>query len=282
VAAPRGLDPDDDLALTSDRLGNLVDDERPRDILDDPGPASSPSQPFEPAACAQGWPSARSFVFLPAFRRSAAQTSGCPPIRCGRLPTPARVSDTSDVTGSALSRPWSIRLAPPIPRRRGACCSGGSLPSSGHGLRSPTWAHCVKWSQTPRPRQVRELLFVVLAGSPEAAARGPRRGRRPAGPRRRDRSGRPRLARRATRGGCDDLTDAEAAAARGPAAVAGGTATHAGGAPHPCGVAAAQQPGACWACRGSTSPGHGSRVAAALASLAGKRRRADRAGGDLW
>jgi hypothetical protein len=24
----------------------------------------------------------------------------------------------------------------------------------------------VKWSQTPRPRQVRELLFVVLAGSP--------------------------------------------------------------------------------------------------------------------
>jgi hypothetical protein len=28
----------------------------------------------------------------------------------------------------------------------------------------------VKWSQTPRPRQVRELLFVVLAGSPGAAA----------------------------------------------------------------------------------------------------------------
>jgi hypothetical protein len=28
----------------------------------------------------------------------------------------------------------------------------------------------VKWSQTPRPRQVRELLFVVLAGSPRAAA----------------------------------------------------------------------------------------------------------------
>jgi hypothetical protein len=53
VAAPRGLDPDDDLALTSDRLGNLVDDERPRDILDDPGPASSWPQPFEPAACAQ-------------------------------------------------------------------------------------------------------------------------------------------------------------------------------------------------------------------------------------
>ena len=28
----------------------------------------------------------------------------------------------------------------------------------------------MKWSQTPRPRQVRELLFVVLAGSPGAAA----------------------------------------------------------------------------------------------------------------
>jgi hypothetical protein len=28
----------------------------------------------------------------------------------------------------------------------------------------------VEWSQTPRPRQVRELLFVVLAGSPGAAA----------------------------------------------------------------------------------------------------------------
>jgi hypothetical protein len=28
----------------------------------------------------------------------------------------------------------------------------------------------VEWSQTPRPRHVRELLFVVLAGSPGAAA----------------------------------------------------------------------------------------------------------------
>jgi hypothetical protein len=28
----------------------------------------------------------------------------------------------------------------------------------------------VKWSQTPRPRRVRELLCVVLAGSPGAAA----------------------------------------------------------------------------------------------------------------
>jgi hypothetical protein len=28
----------------------------------------------------------------------------------------------------------------------------------------------VKWSQTPRPRHVRELLFVVLAGSPGPAA----------------------------------------------------------------------------------------------------------------
>ena len=38
--------------------------------------------------------------------------------------------------------------------------------------------------------------------------------------------------------GCDDLSDAEAAAARGRA-VAGGTATHADGAPNPWGVAAA-------------------------------------------
>ena len=28
----------------------------------------------------------------------------------------------------------------------------------------------MKWSPTPRPRHVRELLFVVLAGSPGAAA----------------------------------------------------------------------------------------------------------------
>jgi hypothetical protein len=28
----------------------------------------------------------------------------------------------------------------------------------------------VEWSETPRPRQVRESLFVVLAGSPGAAA----------------------------------------------------------------------------------------------------------------
>jgi hypothetical protein len=30
----------------------------------------------------------------------------------------------------------------------------------------------VKWSQAPRPRQVRESLFVGLAGSPGAAALG--------------------------------------------------------------------------------------------------------------
>jgi hypothetical protein len=53
VTAPRGLDPDDDLALTGDRLGNLLDDERPREVLDDRGPASSWPQPFEPAASAQ-------------------------------------------------------------------------------------------------------------------------------------------------------------------------------------------------------------------------------------
>jgi hypothetical protein len=53
VTEPRGLDPDDDLALTSDQLGNLLDNERPRDILDDLGPASSWPQPSEPAAPAQ-------------------------------------------------------------------------------------------------------------------------------------------------------------------------------------------------------------------------------------
>lgn len=46
----------------------------------------------------------------------------------------------------------------------------------------------MKWSQTPRPRQVRELLFVVLAGSPGAA---PLRG----------------LARLAAAGGDDDAAD---------------------------------------------------------------------------
>jgi hypothetical protein len=40
--------------------------------------------------------------------------------------------------------------------------------------------------------------------------------------------------------------------------------------------------GACWACRGSASPGYGSRMAAASVSVARKRRLADRAGGDLW
>jgi hypothetical protein len=38
VAEPRGLDPDEDLALTGDRLGNLLDNERPREVLDDRGP----------------------------------------------------------------------------------------------------------------------------------------------------------------------------------------------------------------------------------------------------
>ena len=82
----------------------------------------------------------------------------------------------------------------------------------------------VEWSQTPRPRQVHELLFVVLAGGPRGGgAAGPgaacgspwgrRRGRRPGGPRRRDGSARPRLARRAARGGCGDLSDAPGRAA---------------------------------------------------------------------
>jgi hypothetical protein len=40
----------------------------------------------------------------------------------------------------------------------------------------------VEWSQTPRPRQVRELLFVVLAGSPGRRRCGAWRGwRQPAG-----------------------------------------------------------------------------------------------------
>src|SRR5512132_347059 len=115
VAQPRGLDPDDDLALTGDRLGNLLDDERPCEVLDDRGPHRLRRRPWtRPLLLNAGHRSLLRPV-SPAFRRPAAQTSGCPPIRCGRLPTPARVSDTSDVTGSALSRPWSTRLAPPIP-----------------------------------------------------------------------------------------------------------------------------------------------------------------------
>jgi hypothetical protein len=38
VTEPRGLDPDDDPALASDRLGNLLDGERARGVLDDRGP----------------------------------------------------------------------------------------------------------------------------------------------------------------------------------------------------------------------------------------------------
>jgi hypothetical protein len=38
--------------------------------------------------------------------------------------------------------------------------------------RKALYGSVVEWSQTPRLRQVRELLFVVLAGSPGAAALG--------------------------------------------------------------------------------------------------------------
>jgi hypothetical protein len=119
-------------------------------------------------------------------------------------------------------------------------------------------------------------VATMTGGSPG----GPRRGRRPAGPRRRDRSGRPRLARRATRGGCDDLT-MRRLPRLGAAAVAGGTAGHAGGAPHPCGVAAAQQPA--HARRAVAAPAPATAAAWQPRPLvAGKRRRADRAGGDGW
>jgi hypothetical protein len=101
----------------------------------------------------------------------------------------------------------------------------------------------VEWSQTPRPRQVRELLLVVLAGSPGRRRCGPgaaggsprgRRGRQPPGPRHRDGSARPRLARRATSSGCGDLNDAAGAggaggvggcAGRGPGAASRPVAT---------------------------------------------------------
>ena len=119
---------------------------------------------------------------------------------------------------------------------------------------------------------------VQLARVLEAAGAA---GREAAGPRRRDRSARPRLARPPARGGCDDLSDAEAAAAGGRGRGRRDRDPRRRS-PHPCGVAAAQPPGACWACRGSASPGHGSRVAAASVSVAGKRRRAERAGGDGW
>jgi hypothetical protein len=122
-------------------------------------------------------------------------------------------------------------------------------------------------------------------------------------------SARPRLARRAARGGCDDLTGAAGPAALvGPAVArvefgekppdrsSGGVSGCRGSGrrrgardsrrmpPSAESVRGGRGPatGACWACRGSASPGHGSRVAAALASVAGKRRLADRARGDVW
>jgi hypothetical protein len=144
------------------------------------------------------------------------------------------------------------------------------------------YRHGVKWSQTPRPRRVGELLLVVLAGSPGAAARGGTTTRpttcRPTPPRW-QRATAPRPTRH--KGGCDDLTDAEAAAARGrgrgrrdreprrrsPASLRGGR-----------GPATGRMLGLPWQCQ----PGHGSRMAAAPVSVAGKQRRAERAGGDVW
>jgi hypothetical protein len=353
VAQPQGLDPGDDLALTGDRLGNLLDDERPREVLDDPGPASSWPQPFQLAASAQGWPSKSPPSCLLAFRRPAARTSGCPPIQCGRLlPTPARVSDTSDVTGSALNRPWSTRLAPPIPRTpdlgtttgqlnpldpqpvvegsyagdqqpgvafvgvtgdqvgEGACCSGGSLPQAATGFGLPNLGALrevvADAAAAPSPRvalrRARRQHRGGAAGPGAAGGspRGRRRSRRPAGPRRRDGSARPRLARRAApgraalvgrrwRAGSSSGRSFPTGRQAGSAAAAGSGRRRGPRDRDPRRRSAAsvgggrgQQPGACWACRGSASPGHGSRVAAASVSVARKRRHADRAGGDLW
>ena len=170
------------------------------------------------------------------------------------------------------------------------------------------------------PEASRELLFVVLAGSPGAAALRAWRGwRQPGGTTTRpttSRSAPPRwqratrLARRATRSGCGDLSDAP-----GRAALVGwvaarewssrssfptgrhtwSAATAAGGRGRgprdrdprrrsSDSVRGGRGPatGACWACRGRASPGHGSRMAAASVSVARKRRHADRAGGDGW
>jgi hypothetical protein len=73
--------------------------------------------------------------------------------------------------------PWPRR-----PRRRAsprmrACSSPGDA-----DIAETLYGSVVEWSQTPRPRQVRELLFVVLAGSPGRRRCGAWRGwRQPAG-----------------------------------------------------------------------------------------------------
>jgi hypothetical protein len=118
--------------------------------------------------------------------------------------------------------------------RRALVCSSWRRPGDADTAET-LYGSVVEWSQTPRPRQVRELLFVVLAGSPGAALWG--------------------LARLAAARGDDD-------AANNPQA-------------HAAAMAAGDR-------RGSTSPGHGSRLAAAPASLAGKRHHDERAGGDRW
>jgi hypothetical protein len=103
--------------VTGDRLGNLLDHERPREVLDDRGPhrlgRSRSSRPLPPV---DGHRRARPSCQRPEVRRTDIGVS-------------------TDPMRSIL----------------------GAL---------------VQWSQTPQPRQVRELLFVVLAGSPGAAALG--------------------------------------------------------------------------------------------------------------
>ena len=52
-----------------------------------------------------------------------------------------------------------------------ACSSPASRRAAGDTDTAETlYRRVVEWSQTPRPRQVRESLFVGLAGSPGAAA----------------------------------------------------------------------------------------------------------------
>jgi tetratricopeptide (TPR) repeat protein len=70
----------------------------------------------------------------------------------------------ADHVAFALVRLGSNALA------RGDTRQAEKLCRRGLAMAETLYRSVVEWSQTPRPRQVRELLFVVLAGSPGAAA----------------------------------------------------------------------------------------------------------------
>jgi hypothetical protein len=177
----------------------------------------------------------------------------------------------------------------------------------------------VEWSQTPRPRQVRELLFVVLAGSPGRRRCGAWRGwRQPAGTTTRPTTCKPtplrsrsataprptrckgrlwrpdRCAGAGSPGGPTVASGVEfqeklpdqssrgvsGCRSSGPRRGPRDRDPRHGSAASLRRVAAASNPAHARRAL-AVSPGHGSRVAAALASLARKRRLADRARGDV-